>query len=122
MSFMGVVATASIMGSALLVYSQEIVPVAWRATSSGAVSTAMGLSSAAIALGGGHIVVGAGFGLLFLLCAMLTAVGALLFWAYFRVPPGAFMPVSRSPSGGPAVVPHDHQPSHESGGGHHGSS
>jgi predicted MFS family arabinose efflux permease len=88
LGFMGVIAMASIMASAFMVYSQEIVPVAWRAVTSGAVSTAMGLSSSAIAFGGGYVIGAVGYRGLFLLCAALTAAGALLFWAHFRVPRG----------------------------------
>ncbi len=88
LGFMGMIAAASISASAFMVYHQDIMPARWRAITSGAVSTAMGLSSSAMAFGGGYIIGTAGYRSLFLLGATLTAAGALLFWICFRVPGG----------------------------------
>jgi MFS family permease len=88
LGFMGMIATASISASAFMVYHQEIMPVRWRPAASGAASTAMGLSSSAMAFGGGYVIGAAGYRSLFLMGAALTAAGALLFWVYFRVPRG----------------------------------
>ena len=55
---------------------------------SGAVNMAFGLSFSAMALGGGYLIGALGYRSLFLTGAGLTAAGALLFWAYFRVPRG----------------------------------
>ena len=70
------------------VYSQEIVAPAWRPVMSGAALMAVGLSTAAMSLGGGYAIAALGYRSIFLAGAGLTAVGALLFWAYFSTPCG----------------------------------
>jgi predicted MFS family arabinose efflux permease len=45
---------------------------------------AAGISIAAVALGGGYVIVGYGYSTLFALGALLVLVAALLFGAYFR--------------------------------------
>jgi MFS family permease len=107
LGFMGVIISASIMASAFMVFNQELVRTSWRAVTSGAVSTAMGLSSSATALGGGYIIAALGFRSLFLLCAVLTAAGALLFWAYFREPRGELVHATGLPEPGSGGNPQD---------------
>jgi len=70
------------------VYSQEIVPPAWRGTMSGAVGLGAGLSMSAVSLSGGFAIAALGYPSVFLTGAALAFAGALLFWAYFRVPRG----------------------------------
>ena len=60
----------------------------WQATLSGAGNLAIGLSSSAIALGGGYVATALDFPSLFLISAGVTAAGVLLFWTYFRGPRG----------------------------------
>ena len=43
-----------------------------------------------MALGGGYLIPALGFPGLYLLAALLTAVSALIFWQYFRVPQGEY--------------------------------
>ena len=71
---------------------------------SGTVLMSDGLSVAAMALGGGYIISDYGFPTLFLIGAGATAAGALLFWAYFRVPRGelANRPLPTDGEGRPA--------------------
>jgi len=88
LGFMGLFATSMMVAPAFSIFHQEIVSPAWRAPMSGAVMMAMGVSASAIAFGGGFIITALGYRTLFLIPAGLTAAGALIFWAYFRVPRG----------------------------------
>jgi predicted MFS family arabinose efflux permease len=88
LGFMGVAALFSMTTAPIRVYSQEIVSPGWRAAMSGALMMGAGLSASAMALGGGYAIATLGYRSLFLAGAGLTAAGALLFWAYFRVPRG----------------------------------
>jgi predicted MFS family arabinose efflux permease len=88
LGFMGVAALASIARPAITVTQQEIVSPIWWAAMSGATTMAAGLSWSAVAFGGGYVITALGYRSLFLIGAGLTAAGALLFWAYFRVPRG----------------------------------
>ena len=88
LGFMGMTALFWIADPTFMVYHQEIVAPGWRPTASGAVNMALGLSFSAMALGGGYLIGALGYRSLFLTGAGVTAAGALLFWAYFRVPRG----------------------------------
>ena len=79
-----VVALSLVTSPAITVYHQERVSPGWRATAAGATSMAMGLSWAATALGGGYLIAAMGYQRLFLMGAVLTAAGVLIFWAYNR--------------------------------------
>jgi predicted MFS family arabinose efflux permease len=61
---------------------------------SGVTNMAVGFGSAALALGGGQLIVAVGFRSLFLACAALIACGALLFAFYFRKPRGEYARVA----------------------------
>jgi predicted MFS family arabinose efflux permease len=87
---MGVLALAAIARPVITVFQMEIVSPAWRAAMSGAGLMAVGLGQAVVAISGGYIIVALGYRSLFLTGAGLTAAGALLFWACFRVPRGEF--------------------------------
>jgi MFS family permease len=90
-SFMSLLVMVSITTPAYSLFCQEVVSSGWRAAMSGATFMAVGLSFAAMAFSGGYIITALGYRSLFLIGAGLTAVGALLFWAYFlRVPRGEF--------------------------------
>ena len=86
--FIGVTACFAVTTGPMRRYCQEIVAPGWRATMSGVLMTGVGLTNAAMSLGGGYAIAIAGFRGMFLLGTALTAAGALLFWAYFRVPRG----------------------------------
>ena len=98
LGFMSMIALAGIARAAFTVYSQEIVRQRWRPAMSGATNMAVGLSAVAVSMGGGYVIQALGYPALFLAGASLTAAGALLFWAYFRVPRGEL--VRRSATGG----------------------
>ena len=97
--FMNIAALASIRRPAFVVYNQEIVSPRWRATMSGASSMMAGIGYSVIAMGGGYIISTVGYHALFLTSAAFTALGTLIFWAYFRTPRGEFArPPSKNPS------------------------
>lgn len=97
--FMNIVALAAIRRPAFVVYNQEIVSPRWRATMSGASSMMAGIGYSVIAMGGGYIISTAGYRALYLSSAAFTALGTLVFWAYFRTPRGEFArQASRTPS------------------------
>ena len=82
----GVIAMGAVANAAATVFGQETVPPGWRAVMSGASMAAMGLSSSFVSFGGGYVIASLGYPVFYLIGAGLTAAGALLFWAYFRVP------------------------------------
>jgi MFS family permease len=88
LGFLGVTALFSMTAAPLRVYSQEIVSPGWRAAMSGVVMMGAGLSTSAVAFGGGYLITTWDYPGLFLTGAGLTAAGALFFWAYFRVSRG----------------------------------
>jgi MFS family permease len=79
-----VVSVSSIRYASSLVYFLELVPADRRATVSGVTEMAAGLSFTAIALLGGYLIAWYGYTSLFLLGAILSLLGAIVFWAYFR--------------------------------------
>ena len=81
---MGVYVLSAIADPVLSVYQMELVSPRWRPIMAGAVSTALGLSWAALALGGGYLITGLGYRPLFLTAGALTTGGTLLFWFLFR--------------------------------------
>ena len=100
--FIGLSVCFVVMAGPMRMYTQEIVAPVWRGAMSGVLMTGVGLTNAAMALGGGYAIATAGFRGMFLLGAALTVVGALLFWAYFRVPRG------EAKKDAPAKVAPDH--------------
>ena len=61
---------------------------AWRSVMSAALMMGAGLSASAVALAGGCLIPSIGYSSLFLAGAVLTRMGAVIFWAAFRVPRG----------------------------------
>ena len=88
LGYVGALALGLIVRPAFTVYTQEIVPPESRALMSGATTMASGLSTSAMAFGGGYLIAALGYPGLFLTGAGLAGFGALLFWTYFRVPRG----------------------------------
>jgi predicted MFS family arabinose efflux permease len=84
--FVGMMALSSVWRPAFVLYRMRIVLPGWRAVMNGATNMALGLSYFTMSLGGGYVVTALGYPSLFLAGAGMTAVGALLFWAYFRDP------------------------------------
>ena len=80
----------AIVGPTSVVFQQEIVAREWREVISGATTTAIGIGSAGIAFGGGFMLSRLGYRSLFLAGAVSVALGALIFWLYFRTPRGEY--------------------------------
>ena len=85
-----VVGMRSVTQSVTSVVHMEIVPANRRGLTSGVTSMSMGLGFSSMALGGGYLIPALGFPGLYLLAALLTAISALIFWQYFRVPQGEY--------------------------------
>jgi predicted MFS family arabinose efflux permease len=79
-----VIALGSVWRPAFILCKLGAVSPRWQALMNGATNMALGLSMAAMAIGGGYIASGAGYGVLFLVGAAGTAAGAGLFWTRFR--------------------------------------
>lgn len=88
LGYMTVIALAQVRVPAVAVFQMESVPPRWRGLTSGAVSTALGLSWSLASLGGGYVISALGYKALFLASAGLTLAGAALFTAYFCTPRG----------------------------------
>ncbi|MAS38289.1 MAG: hypothetical protein CL610_30105 [Anaerolineaceae bacterium] len=70
--------------TAFIVYIMELIPKRHQAVMVGAGETAAGFSFALMALGGGYLATLAGFRELFLLGAVLSGLGTLVFWLHLR--------------------------------------
>jgi predicted MFS family arabinose efflux permease len=89
-SFMAMLVVISIARPAYMVYSQEIIGARWQGAMSAATTMAIGISWSIMAFGGGYVIELFGYRTLFLIGALLTALGSLLFWGYFRNPRGEY--------------------------------
>jgi len=85
-SYVGIAALFSLTTGPFRVFGLELVSPRWRLAMSGALMMGVGLSTTAMALGGGYAIAALGYRALFLGAAGVSVVGALLFWANFRVP------------------------------------
>jgi MFS family permease len=70
------------------VFGQELVAPRWRTAMASSFMLGAGLAYSAMSLAGGYVIVAVGYRFLFLMASGLIATGAVLFWAYFRVPRG----------------------------------
>ena len=84
LGFVGLTAMASIRRPAISVYGMDIVPLSWRTIMSSATTMAVGVSWCLIALGGGYLVTRLSYPSFFLAAAVVTALGAILFWGAFH--------------------------------------
>lgn len=82
--FMLMISFVAVSGPAYSIFSMEIVEPQWRTTISGAMTLALGLGIAVVALGGGYIIVHFSYTLLFALGALLAISAAVIFRGYFR--------------------------------------
>lgn len=82
--YMGVMAGSSIRYTSFLIYVMAMIKPEQRSFLSGINEMTAGLSFAGMALVGGYIIVDYGYQMLFLLGAMLTLIGTVVFWGYFR--------------------------------------
>lgn len=87
LSYMGVMAGSSIRYTSFLIYIMAMIRPEQRSFMSGVNEMTAGLSFAGMALVGGYLIVERGYRDLFLLGAVLTLVGTLIFWLYFRPVP-----------------------------------
>ena len=85
-----VVGLRAITQSVSAVMHMEIVPAHRRSVTSGVIAMSMGLGFMSISFGGGFLIPAIGFPAFHLLAAVITAVGALIFWLYFRLPRGEY--------------------------------
>lgn len=80
----------------LRVFSQELVTPRWRATMASSFMAGAGLAFSLTSLLGGFAIASAGYRPVFLAGIGLAAVGAVLFWVYFRVPRGELAEIEAS--------------------------
>lgn len=83
-SFIAMIGLVAVSGPVFQLYSLEQVQPQWHTSISSANSMAVGVSIAAVAFGGGYVIVGYGYPTLFAVGALLALVAALVFGAYFR--------------------------------------
>jgi predicted MFS family arabinose efflux permease len=84
LSLIVMIGLVAIMGPVFQIFSLELVQPQWHTAISSAISMAVGVSIATIALGGGYVIVHDGYAVLFALGALLALAAALIFGAYFR--------------------------------------
>ena len=83
-SFMALIAVASILNPTFNRFSQSLVEPQWRTTMASAISMATGVSIALAALGGSAIIEAFGFQTLFITGAVLILLGGCFFGFAFR--------------------------------------
>ncbi len=81
--FIAMIAVLSLSNPAFGIFTQSNVAPEWRTTMASAISMAMGLGIAVMALGGGQTISNSGFQRLFFLGAISILGAAVLFWGYF---------------------------------------
>jgi predicted MFS family arabinose efflux permease len=77
---------ANMARSVWTLISQEAAAPEWRSMVSGLSNLATGLGAALTSAVGGYLVAELGYGMTFMMGAILVALGALVFWVYFHVP------------------------------------
>jgi ACDE family multidrug resistance protein len=82
--YIGATAMSSLRFTGFIVYIMEIMPKHQQAVMAGAGEMAAGSSFALMALSGGYILARYGFRDLFLLGALFTFIGTVLFWMHLR--------------------------------------
>lgn len=83
-SFIAMIGLMALSGPVFQLFTLEQVQPQWHTSIASANSMAVGVSIAAVAFGGGYVIVGYGYSTLFALGALLALAAALLFAAYFR--------------------------------------
>jgi MFS family permease len=84
LSFIGVIGISWIRYASSVVYFLDLVPPARRATVSGVMEMAAGITFTMLTFGGGYAIALIGYRSLFLIGAALTSLSALVFWRSFR--------------------------------------
>ncbi|MEZ4708608.1 MAG: MFS transporter [Caldilineaceae bacterium] len=90
LGYMGVMAGSSIRYTSFMVFIMALIKPERRSFISGLNEMTAGLSFAAMAFFGGYIIVAYGYQMLFLIGALASLVGTLIFWGYFRAEPRQF--------------------------------
>lgn len=90
LGFVGLYSLHALTSPASTIFAQELVPHQWRPTLSGLLNAGVGVGVAAMTLGGGYVIQGLGFRVLFLMGSAGTAACGLVLWLYFRVPRGEY--------------------------------
>jgi hypothetical protein len=88
LGFVGATVMFWVTTGPIRVFSQELVSPRWRTTMASVFMLGAGLAFSGMSLAGGFIIVAVGYRFLFLIASGMIATGAVLFWAYFRVPRG----------------------------------
>lgn len=88
-SFIAMIGLMAVSGPVFQLFTLEQVQPQWHTSISSANSMAVGVSIAAVAFGGGYVIVGYGYPTLFALGALLALVAGLVFGTYFRKTRGA---------------------------------
>jgi len=83
LGYLGLMAVYASAFPAINVYQMEVISPDWRTAMSGATAMSNGLNWSAVSLIGGQAIERWGYRPLFLVSALLTAAGAVLFWGYF---------------------------------------
>lgn len=83
-SFIVMIGLVAMMVPVYQIFSLELVQPQWHTAISSAMSMAVGVSIATVALGGGYVIVSDGYIALFALGALLALAAALIFGVYFR--------------------------------------
>ncbi len=84
LGYTGVIAGSSIRYTSFMIFIMAMVKPEQRSFMSGLSEMTAGLSFAGMAWLGGYIIVNQGYQTLFLVAAIATLLGTLLFWGYFR--------------------------------------
>lgn len=103
--YMVMMAVIALTGPVINVFSQESVLPRWRTTISSAMAMSLGIGIAAIAFGGGGIIIAFGYRTLFVTGALLALLSATVFWTYFGQGELPGLPIKRlySPSESEAI-------------------
>ena len=90
LSYVGVIAFASIARPCIIVIQMELVRQEWRSSIAAGTTLAYGLSSTLIAFAGGQLIASVGYSVLFAGGGLISLIGVALFVAYFRAPRGEY--------------------------------
>ena len=80
--YMIMIAAVSLTNPTFLVFSQSVVEPRWRTTIASSIAMSVGLGVAVTSFGGGYIIAGFGFKVLFVLGALVGLLGAAIVWRF----------------------------------------
>jgi MFS family permease len=88
LGYVGIAALVGILMPVKSIFHQEATAPEWRSTMSGIASMSETVGRALMVSAGGFLIAGVGYQRMFFVAALVTFVGAMFFWVYFRVPSG----------------------------------